>query len=112
MRVIVAHSLLSYRGIISTVLQALRPHLEIFSVDPQDLDAEFRRLSPQVVVCSRVTELVEREALAWIELYPDHASSESVVSLDGEKVTYPEIDLELLLSILDETQRLHETALK
>lgn len=105
----VAHSLLSYRQVISAALKVLRPHLEVFSTDPKDLDAEFRRLSPELVVCSRVTELVKREAFAWIELYPEHGS-ESVVSLDGEKLTYPEIGLDALLSVLDEAERLHETA--
>ncbi len=109
MRVMVAHSLLSYREAISATLEALRPHLEIFTVGPENLDEEFRRFSPQLVVCSRVTELVEREAFGWIELYPEHGS-ESVVSLGGEKVTYPQMDLEALLSVLDEAERLHETA--
>jgi hypothetical protein len=108
MRVMVAHPLLSYRQVISSALKELRPHLEVFSTDPKDLDAEFRRLSPELVVCSRVTEVVEREAFAWIELYPEHGS-ESVVSLDGEKVTYPEMDLDALLSVLDEVERLYET---
>jgi hypothetical protein len=110
MRVMIAHSLLTYRGAISAVLKELRPHLEIFTADPEELDAQFRRLSPQVVVCSRVTELVEREALGWIELYPDQASSQSVVSLDGEKTTYPDMDLEALLSVLDEAERRYKTA--
>lgn len=49
------------------------------------------------------------DVLAWIELYPDPASSQSVVSLKGEKVTYPELDLEALLSVVDEAERLYET---
>lgn len=108
MRVMVAHSLLSYRQVIATALKVLRPQLEIFSTDPKDLDSEFKRLSPELVVCSRVTEVVEREAFAWIELYPEHGS-ECVVSLDGEKLTYPEMGLDALLSVLDEAERLYET---
>ena len=108
MRVMVAHSLLSYRQVISAALKELRPNLQIFIADAEDLDEEFGRLSPHVVVCGRVTELVEREALAWIELYPGHAS-ESVVSLCGQKSTYSEMDLAALLSVLDEAERLYET---
>jgi hypothetical protein len=108
MRVMVAHSLVAYRETICAALKELRPHLEVFTTDPKDLDAEFRRLSPQLVVCSRVTEFVEREALAWIKLYPDQAS-EVVVSLDGEKTTYPDVDLETLLSIVEEAERLYES---
>jgi hypothetical protein len=103
-----AHSLLSYREVISTALKVLRPHLEIFTADAEDLDEEFGRLRPHLVVCSRVTEVVEREAFAWIELYPEHGS-ESVVSICGHKRVYPEMDLETLLSVLDEAERLYET---
>jgi hypothetical protein len=42
-------------------------------------------LSPQLVVCSRVTEVVEREALGWIELRD-------------------------ILSVLDEAERLQRLA--
>ncbi len=111
MRVMVTHSLVSYREAISVAFKNLRLHLEIFTVEPEDLDREFRRLSPQLVVCSRVTDLVEREALGWIELYPDQAS-ESVVSLCGESTIYPDMDLDTLLSILDEAERLYEIVQK
>jgi hypothetical protein len=111
MRVIVAHSLRSYRQAISAALEGLRPNLHFFTVEPEDLDEEFRRLAPHFVICSRVTDLVEREALGWIELYPEHAS-ESVVSLCGQRSAYPEMDLEALLSILDEAERLCETVQK
>jgi hypothetical protein len=107
MRVIVTHSLVSYREVISAALEMLRPHGEIFTVEPENLDREFMNLSPQLVVCSRVTDIVERGALGWIELYPEQAS-ESGVSLGGERTTYPDMDLDTLLSVLDETGRLYE----
>jgi hypothetical protein len=108
MRVMVANSLRSYRQAISATLKELRPNLQIFIAEPEDLDEEFRRLSPHFVVCSRVTELVEREALGWIELYPEHAP-QSVVNLCGQRSVYPQMDLEALLSVLDEAERLYET---
>ena len=108
MRVMVAHSLLSYRQVISAALKELRPNLQIFIADAEDLDEEFGRLSPHLVLCSRVTDLVEREAFAWIELYPEHAS-ESVVSLCGQKSVYPEMDWATLLAVLEEAERLYET---
>jgi hypothetical protein len=107
MRVMVAHAMVSYREAISFALERLRPHVETFTVEPENLDREFMSLSPQLVVCSRVTDIVERGALGWIELYPEQAS-ESVVSLCGETTTYPEMDLDTLLSVLDETRRLYE----
>lgn len=107
MRVMVTHAMLSYREVISAALEILRPHVETFTVEPENLDREFMSLSPQLVVCSRVTDIVERRALGWIELYPEQAS-ESVVSLCGERTTYPAMDLDTLLSVLDETRRLYE----
>jgi hypothetical protein len=109
MRVMMANSPRAYREVISAALKELRPNLQIFTAKPEDLDEEFRRLSPHLVVCNWVTELVEREAHCWIELYPDGAS-ESVVSLDGQKITCPEMDLEALLSVLDEAERLQRPA--
>ena len=108
MRVMVAHSMVSYREVISFALERLRPHVETFIVEPENLDREFMSLSPQLVVGSRVTGIVERGALGWIELYPEQEASESVVSLCGEWTTYPDMDLDALLSVLDETRRLYE----
>ena len=105
MRVMVANEPRSYRETIAYALAELRPNAEVLTVDPEDLERELLRVSPQLVVCSRVTRLIKREAPAWIELYPDLAS-ESVVGFDGQRITYPDIDLETVLSIVDEAERL------
>lgn len=108
MRVMVANSPVSYREVISAVLKEMRPQLEVLAVEPDDLDEEFARFSPHLVVCSQATELIQREAAAWVELYPGHAS-EVVVVLCGERVTYPEgMDFEALLSMVDEAARQYE----
>ena len=109
MRVMVANEPRSYRETISYAIAELRPGIEVLTVEPEDLDDEVLRVSPQLVVCSQVTDLVEREAPAWIELYPD-LGSESVVSLDGQMTIYPDMDLDTILSIVDETKRLCEGA--
>src|SRR5918999_3287539 len=106
MRVMVANEPRSYRETIACVLAELRPKVEVLTVEPRDLERELLRVLPQLVVCSRVTRLINREAPVWIELYPDLASSESVVSIDGQRITYPDIDLEAVLSIVDEAERL------
>lgn len=110
MRVMVAHSQAAYREVIAIALRDFRPHLEVIVAEPEELDREFANTLPQLVVCSRVTDLVERNTLAWIELYPDSNATESVVSLAGKKVIYPNMDFETLLSVLDEAAHLHETA--
>ena len=102
----------AYREVISAAFKTLRPDMEVFTVEPEDLDREFLCLAPQIVICTKLTGLVNREALAWIELYPEGASR-AVVSLAGDRTTYPDMDLDTLLSILDgaEARRPRDTYL-
>ena len=74
--------------------------MEIFTSEPDDLEGEFLRILPHFVVCSRPKKLVEREAPAWVELYPDGTSHAVVKSLDGSRRTLPGLDFDTLLSIL------------
>ncbi len=108
MRVLIANEPFAYREVICGAFRELRPHVEVASAEPEDLDREFLRLVPSLVVCSQVTTLVECEAVAWVELYPGHASR-VVVSLAGEKTTSDDIDFDALLSVLDRTERLYES---
>lgn len=105
MKVMVANAPLSYRETIFAALKAARPHFEVLTTGPACLHRELARLSPQVVVCSRVTGLVNREVHAWVELYPNHAP-ESFVSLAGQQSVYPDMTFDDLLSVLDEAERL------
>jgi hypothetical protein len=100
MRVVLANEPAMYREVISTVLKDLRPRVEVFTAKPEDLNREFSRLLPQLVVCSRLTELVERNAAAWIELYPD-GSSHTLVALGDKRATFADMDFDTLLAILD-----------
>lgn len=104
--VLVANEPLAYREVISAAFEELRPHVRVHATEPTDLDKEFLRLSPKLVVCSRTTALIEHEAPAWVELYPDHASR-TVASLAGEKTVFDAMDFDTLLSILDEAERLY-----
>ena len=101
MRALIANGPAMYREVISTVLREIRPGVEVFTAEPEDLEREFLRLLPQLVVCSRLTKRVERDAPVWIELYPDGASHAVVGSTDGSRTSFPSIDFDTLLSILD-----------
>lgn len=100
MRLLVANEPRSYRETLSTVIAQLRPRLEVLTAEPTDLDREVLRSLPDLVVCSRLSGAVELEAPAWIELYPE-GTSQTVVSMNGERYTYPGMDFDTLLSILD-----------
>jgi len=94
-----------YREVISAALRERRPGLEVFTADPEDLEGEFLRLMPQLVVCSRLTKRVEHEAPVWIELYPGGASHAVVGNPDGSRTLLPGLDFDTLLTILDGIQR-------
>jgi hypothetical protein len=100
-RALIANEPAMYREVISAALRELRPDVEVFTAEPEDLEREFLRLLPQLVVCSNLTKRVELEAPAWIELYPDGASRAVVGNLDGSRTILPGIDFDTLLSILD-----------
>jgi hypothetical protein len=106
LRVVLANEPAVYREVISSAIAVLRPDFEVFTAEPAYLDREFARRGPRlVVVCSRLTELVERDALAWVQLYPCGASH-TLVALDGERPTkVAHMDLDTLLGMLDVADR-------
>lgn len=104
-RVIVANQPAIYREVISAALEQLRPRAEVFRAEPEDLDRECLRLLPEFVVCSRLTETVEKTASAWVELYQGHGPI-SEVSISGRRSVLDHIELDDLLAILDEAESL------
>ena len=103
-RVLVACELQSYRQALAAAFRELRPEVEVFEAEKENLDLEVERLDPEVVVCTQLTARVEDRAASWVELYPCHGRR-SVVSVLGERSTVEEIQLSELLSIIDRTQR-------
>jgi hypothetical protein len=105
LRILLANELRSYRETLAAAFRILKPNTEVFAVDPDKLDSEVERLSPQLVICSRATPTVKTQSLAWVELYPEHGSV-SVVSVGGECSTFAWIELADLLRIIDRTESL------
>ena len=70
-RILVANELTSYRQTIAIVFRELHPNVEVLEVHPETLDWEVARVGPDLVICSRVTTVVEERAANWIELYPE-----------------------------------------
>jgi len=103
-RVLVACELRSYSEALAAAFRGLRPDIEVFEAEEEDLDREVERLDPDLVVCSRLTASVEDHAASWVELYPDH-EPRSVISVLGERSTVEEIQLSDLLSIIERTER-------
>jgi hypothetical protein len=101
---LVACELQSYRQSYATIFRDLRPDVEVFEAEAEDLDREVERLGPDLVVCSRLTARVENHAPSWVELYPNF-EAHAVVSVLGERSTVADIQLSDLFSIIDRAGR-------
>jgi hypothetical protein len=101
MKALIANEPAIYREVLSAALREMRPKIEVFTAEPEDLENEYLRLAPGLVIFSRPTELVEREAPAWVALYPDGASQAVVKYPDGSRRTFPCMYFDTLLAILD-----------
>lgn len=104
-RILLTNEPRSYREAMAGAFRALKPHTEVFVAEPEALDAEVARLSPQLVVCSHASPTVKIEALGWVELYPGHGSL-STVSVGGQRSTVVGIELADLLRTIDRTEAL------
>ena len=105
MRILLANEPRAYRDVISGTLGVLYPDFEILTAEPKELGEELLRSSPHLVICSRITPIIEANAPVWIELYPGHTSG-AVVDLRGEREAIPEMNFERLLSTIDRARAL------
>jgi hypothetical protein len=111
MRVLVANDPQVYREVIADALPKLRPLVEVFAAEPEELEREAERVRPHLVLCSRKVDdsLLARDGhlLAWMVLHPDgedraevgDASERTTLLLQG-------VALDDLLKVVDETEQL------
>ncbi len=100
--VLVANELASYRESIAAVMRISLPCVEVLEAASADLNREVLRLRPELVICSRVTSLVEDRVPNWIELHPE-CRPFSTFCLDGERSIKEQVYLSDLLSVVDRT---------
>lgn len=111
-RVLVANDPRAYREAISFALPKLRPLVEVFPAEPEELEREARRVLPHLILCSRKPDacfLAQAGCLlSCMVLYPngedwaeigDAASGRAALLLEG-------VALEDLLGLVDETEQL------
>jgi hypothetical protein len=103
-RILLANEPRLYRDVIAGALRAVRPHLEVIVVEPEDLDREVVRLAPDLVLCSQLTEVVETRPLAWVVLYPD-MEMRAVIAIAGQRHTVDaDFPFTSLLSVIAEVE--------
>lgn len=72
--ILIALKLLSYRETIAEVVSVTAPGARVLLTEPEHLDGQVGTLHPRLVICSKVTPIVEQAAPFWIEMYRDHGS--------------------------------------
>lgn len=98
--VLLANEPLAYRQALARALEAQRPGVRVVTVPPDELDAAIQEHSPLLVVCDRLTELVEKCVRAWVVLYPS-GDRRVTSSFEGIEETTGDLDLLSLLAFLD-----------
>lgn len=101
MHVIVANEPALYREVIAAAIQTLRPNLHVVATEPAGLDEAVGRLAPDLALCSRLTNVVERSVPAWVMVYPG-GTRRVTVSLAGRRRGAANLELAGLLAIVDQ----------
>lgn len=100
MRVLLGNDPQTYQEVLAATLQALRPEIEVITVLPADLDMAIVQHAPDFVVCSELTEIVETRPASWALLYPG-GHDMSLITVRGECVMVPDLELDMLLASVD-----------
>ena len=99
-RILVGNEPLTYRDVMASALQDLRPDVEVVEVEPGALDGEVLRGRLHLVICSELSEVVQTRAFAWILIYPVGANL-AVVSIGGRRTTIPRVGFGDVLAAVD-----------
>ena len=99
-RILVGNDPAFYRDTMSTVVQTLRPQLDVTEVEPTDLDNEVLRRRPHLVVCSELSGVVESLPFAWVLIYPAGANV-AIISIGGRQRTIPCVVFDDVLAAID-----------
>jgi hypothetical protein len=108
MRVLIAIEPRSYREVIGQAIQAVRPHLEVAVVEPEDLWVAVVRFDPELVFADRPDNLPATRRPAWVEFRP-YEEPPAKICLGGRLRELKEVEFSDLLSVVDETEELART---
>jgi hypothetical protein len=108
MRILIAVAPIIYRQSLAHILRRERPNDEVRLADPQALDREASSFWPHLVVCNdNAAEVGQNVSVpSWIVIrYHDHLSAS--VFIDGQDtLLIQDIEIEDLIWVVEETQRL------
>jgi hypothetical protein len=103
MRVLLANEPLSYRQVFAGALHALRPHVEVVTVESNAVEEEAPRIRPDAVVCSRTTPALRSMVGVWMEIRLEDGTL-LVRTSDTGASQDPNPGLETLLDFVDRSE--------
>jgi hypothetical protein len=104
-QVLIAIEPRTYRLVIGEAIQSLRPHVEVTVLNPDTLGAGISRLDPDLVFANRPETSSPAGRSAWVEFRP-YEEPPARIRLAGRRWELEEVDLDDLLSIVDEAEEL------
>ena len=108
MVVLVAIEPRSYRQVIGKAIRSLRPHVEVIVLEPDTLGAGIRRLDPELVFANRPDTFAPTGRSAWVEFRP-YEQPPARICLAGRRWELEAVELDDLLSVVDEAEELSRT---
>jgi hypothetical protein len=108
MRVLVACEPRYYREVVGEAIRGLRPAVEVVIVDPEELADGVSHLDPHLVISAHPPALDPGGRSAWVEFVP-YEKPAATVNLAGRRQELDELELEDLLSVVDQAAELSRT---
>jgi hypothetical protein len=105
MRSLIAIEPRSYREVIGSAIQHLRPHIEVLIVEPEELVEEVVRLDPELVICSTPDTRMGSSKHSWVEYRP-YEETACRVSVGSKNWQLKNVGFKDLLSVVDQTEKL------
>ena len=95
----------AYREVIVAGIRILRPQVEVATATPTEIEKEIESFDPQMVVCGASVPADPGAVPAWVELdlLPGRPAK---IRVGGSRRTSVNLDLEGLLTIVDEAAEL------
>ena len=99
---------LAYQSAIAASIRILRPRAEVQATTPDALGEKVERFDPDLVICSRPNTVDPGGRIAWVELSLE-STRPSKVCVGGRYSESINPTVEMLLAVIDETERLIRT---
>ena len=98
----------AYRDVIAAGIRIFRPHVEVDVTSLEALTERIEHLDPHLIICSGHAANHSGGIPAWVELSID-PTLPSKISVGGQYSERINPTLEVLLSVIDETEELIQT---